>query len=171
MAANLVKINVASDLTFKASGGTSVWTPTSVGAGAGRISAVMDLGAAPRPRLYRWRMQTRWVATLAAGDMLRVYLITSNASATTANNDGGVAFGDAAMSVETYAINSYQFLGAVIAGVAEDKNECASGTVEILDRYIGVMCWNASATKALSGTAGDHVLTLTPVMDEIEAAA
>jgi hypothetical protein len=166
--ANLVKLNVGSDLTFKASGGTALWTPTSVAAGAGRISAVMDLGAAPRARLYRWRMQTRWVATVTAGNELRLYLITSNASGTAANNDGGIAFGDAAVSVETYAQNAYTFLGAVVAGVAEDKNECASGTVEILDRYIGVMCWNASATKALSGTAADHVMTLTPIMDEIQ---
>lgn len=168
---NTVYAKEGTSVVFKASGGDVLWTPTSVGAGAGRLSAVWDRGASPRPVRYRWRAQTRWVATVAAGDAFRLYLATSNASATAAATDGGQTFGDAGVSVESRFIDNCQFLGAIVASTAADQNECTSGIVEIYDRYVGIMGWNGSATKALSGTAGDHLITFTPMSDDIQAAA
>jgi hypothetical protein len=113
----------------------------------------------------------KWVATPTANDPFRVYLITSNASATAAATDGGTTFGDGTVTSETVAAAQYLYLGSVIAATATDQAWCASGTVEILDRYIGIFGFNAAVAKALSGTAGEFVFTLTPIMDEIEAAA
>lgn len=170
MATNKVYATPGSDITFKSSAGSAVWTPQNIAAGAGRIGAVYDRGSGSQPVRYRWRMQTRWAATAASGDQLRLYLITSNASATAAQTDGGVAFGDAGQATETLLANCCQFLGAVISS-AVSQQECASGVVEIYDRYFSVGCFNASATKALTNTAGDHVITFTPEPDDIQAAA
>jgi hypothetical protein len=123
------------------------------------------------PVLYRWRMQTRWVATVAANDALRIYIIQAAATATPGLTDGGLTFGDAGVAAETILRAQGTCIGSVIAGVAADKNESMSGLVELWDEFIGVACWNASATKALSATAADHILTLTPEVPDLQAAA
>jgi hypothetical protein len=41
----------------------------------------------------------------------------------------------------------------------------------IHDRYVQIAVWNSSATKALTNTETDHVLTLIPIPDDIQAAA
>jgi hypothetical protein len=171
MATNTVLIKEGTSVVFKASGGDVVWTPQNEAAGKGRISAVWDRGVSPRPVRYKWRMQTRWAATVTAGDMLRLYLVTSNAAATAAATDGGQTFGDAELASESRLADNCVFIGSVVASTAADQNECSSGTVEIYDRYISVAMWNAAAVKALTNTAGDHVFTLTPMSDDIQASA
>jgi len=157
-------------ITFQASGGSAVWTPQNEATGKGRISAVYDRGAGSLPARYRWRIQTRWAATPTAGDLLRLYLITSNTSATAAQTDGNLTFGDAELAAETALVNQALHFGTVVS-LGIDSNESTSGIVEIWERYIGVAMWNAAASKALTNTAGDHILTITPVPWDVQAAA
>src|ERR1019366_4479827 len=98
MATQNVYVSEGTSYTFKSSGGTVLWTPDTIALGTGRISAVWDRGASPRPVRYKWRMQCQWAATATSGDMLRLYIITSNASATAAQTDGEFTFGDAAIT-------------------------------------------------------------------------
>lgn len=170
MAANLIYIAEGTAKVFKASGGDVVWTPQNVASGSGRISAVLDLGASPRPRFYKWEACTKWAATATAGDQARFYIVRASASATAANTDGGQTFGDATITSETVNANNSLYLGAVISnGVSQA--ESSHGVVEIVERYLAVFEFNAAASKALTNTAGDHVFTLTPIPDQIQAAA
>jgi hypothetical protein len=169
MATNKILITQGTPIVFRESGGDVVWTPKAVAQVNGRISAVCDLTAS-HSRLYRWRLQTRWEATATAGEMMRIYLITSNASATAGLTDGGYAFGDATITAEQVLLNNAKFLGAVISN-GVDQLECASGDVEIYERYVAVVVWNASAAKDFLNDAGSHVFSLTPWVDDLQASA
>jgi hypothetical protein len=145
---------------------TVVFTPKNEAAAKGRISAQWDRGAGSQPARYKWRMLTRWAATATGGDTLRVYLVSSDGT----NADGTMGATDVELSAETQLANNCQFLGTVVSGGA-DQLECSSGVCWIHDRYVQVAVWNGAATKALTNTAGDHIFTLIPIPDDIQAPA
>jgi len=157
-------------ISFKDTSGDVVWTPADTALGHGRISAVWDRGTGAKPMLYRWEARVKWVATPAAGDEWRLYLVRSSASATAANTDGGLTFGDADLTSETELSTHCKYVGRVVAAAA-DAAKCTHGGVEIADRYVAVAGWNASATKAIGTTDADMEFTLTPLIDEIQAAS
>jgi hypothetical protein len=163
--ANNIYANPGTPITFQSSGGSAVLTPTSVAAGAGRISAQFDRGAGAQPALYRWRAFTKWLASPAVGDQLRLYLVTSDGT----NQDGnGLGTADAAVASEAELSANCQQFGSVIAGAAASQTEAQSGFVEIRERYISVAIWDGSATKALTATATDTAISLTPWPDQIQ---
>lgn len=147
---------------------TSVWTPQNEGTGKGRISAIWDRGAGDLPFTYQYNASTRWAATPAAGDQLRLYLLSSLASATAALTDGAFAPGDAEITTEVALANNcrYQLRGPVASAV--DQLYLRSGTQTILPRYLVLGAWNGSATKALTNTASDHWVMFRPTADAIQ---
>ncbi len=152
-------------VAFRGSGGTITLTLQNESAARGRISDSWDRGAGSQPACYKWRMKTRWAATAVSGEALRIYLVTSDGT----NPDGTLSGSDATLTSETPLSNNCQFLGAVLsAGV--DQAEVSSGVCLIHDRHVQVAVWNASATKALTNTEADHVFTLVPIPDDIQAA-
>ena len=166
MATQKIYETPGSAVAFRGSGGTVTLTPQNEGAGKGRVSNPWDRGAGSQPARYKWRMRTRWAATPAAGDTLRIYLVTSDGT----NPDGTVSATDAELASETSLLNNCQFIGSVVsAGV--DQVEVGSGVCMIHDRYVQVAVWNGSAAKALTNTEADHILTLTPIPDDIQAAS
>jgi hypothetical protein len=166
MATQKVYETPGSVVTLRGSTGTITMTPQNEGTGKGRISSQWNRGAGSQPARYKWRMRTRWAATPASGDTLRIYLVSSDGT----NPDGTLAAADVELTSETPLLNNCQFLGAVVsAGV--DQVEVSSGVCLIHDRYVQVAVWNGSATKALTNTESDHVLTLTPIPDDIQAVA
>jgi hypothetical protein len=153
-------------VAFRGSGGSITLTPQNEAAGKGRISNSWDRGAGAQPARYKWRMKTRWAATAAGGDALRIYLVTSDGT----NPDGTLSATDAELSSETPLFGNCQFIGAVISsGVSQV--EVSSGVCLIHDRYVQVAVWNGSSTKALTNTETDHILTLIPIPDDIQAAS
>jgi hypothetical protein len=153
-------------VTFRGNGGTIVLTPQNEGAGKGRISSQWNRGGGSQPARYKWRMRTRWAATPASGDALRIYLVTSDGT----NPDGTLAATDAELTSETPLLNNCQFIGSVVAAGA-DQVEVSGGVCMIHDRYVQVAVWNGSATKALTNADADHVFTLTPIPDDIQTVA
>jgi hypothetical protein len=152
-------------VTFRGSGGTVTLTPQNEGAGKGRISNSWDRSGGSQPVRYKWRMKTRWAATAASGEALRIYLVTSDG----ANADGTLSASDAELTSESPLLNNCQFVGAVVsAGV--NQVEVSSGVCLIHDRYVQIAIWNASASKALTNSETEHVLTLIPIPDDIQAA-
>jgi hypothetical protein len=153
-------------VTFRGSGGTVTFTPQIEGQAKGRISNQWDRGAGSQPARYKWRMKTRWVATATSGDALRIYLITSDG----ANPDGTLSATDTELGIEAPLMGNCQFIGAVVsAGV--NQVEASSGVCLIHDRYVQVAVWNGSATKGLTNTETDHIFTLIPIPDDIQAAS
>ena len=151
-------------VSFKETAGNVTITPKNEGAGKGRISNQWDRTSGSQPARYKWRMRTRWAATAASGDALRIYLVTSDGT----NPDATLSASDAELTSETPLVYNAQFIGTVLS-VAVDQVEVSSGVCLIHDRYVQLAVWNASATKALTNTAADHIFTLTPIPDDIQA--
>lgn len=161
--ANKIYGSPESAITFKASGGTVTLTLTSLANGAGRISAQWDRGSGAKPSLYKWRGVVKAAAALAVGVPLEVYLATGDGT----DIDGNQSTSDAAFSASDKRRN-LQYVGSILAdSTSNGELQKGSGLVEIRDRYVSLVIWNAFG-QALTGTAADHYFSLTPVPDEIQ---
>lgn len=161
--ANKIYIDPEAAITFKASGGTVLFTPTSVANNAGRISTQWDRGAGAVPSRYIWRAHTKFAAALAVPASLEIYFATSDGT----DVDGNQGTTDAAFSAADKRRN-LQFVGTINAdSTSNGEVQIASGVVEIFARYVSVVWWNAMG-QALTGTAGDHTFSLTAVPDEVQ---
>src|SRR4030095_8850508 len=97
MPTSKVYYNPETTVSFKSSGGDAVFTPTSVAAAAGRISAVFDRGSGARAPLFRWQGRFRSAVGPTIGGVVRVYLVTGQDGSF---EDAAFAAGDAAVSSE-----------------------------------------------------------------------
>jgi hypothetical protein len=166
--ANQVKINVGSVSTFKASGGTVLFTPTSLAQNAGRVSTQLDLGVAPRALRYEWRAASKAAGTVVIGDTLvDIYASTEDVTST-GMQDGTPGLVDAALSSIEKARNM-QWIGALVVEATAAAAINGSGVIELTARYFSVVWINRLSTAVtLSAAAGDHLFQLTPVLDEIQ---
>jgi hypothetical protein len=159
--ANEVLIKNGTSKTFKSSGGDVTFTPTSLANGAGRLSAVLDLGATRAGR-YRIQVTTDFNAAPTAGNPLEVYLVRSDDNTV---RDGALGSADAAVSDGD--IRAQCLFCGILPADNTTTTQTGSFEVETGARYVSVLWWNASG-QALSGTAGDHSVTLTPIITEIQ---
>jgi hypothetical protein len=150
-------------VTFKTSGGTAVLTLTSLNASAGRASASADLGATRAGR-YRVRVKTRFGAAPTAGTPVRVYLATS-ADNTTFDGGADMPAGDGAMS-DAEILSQLEFVGSMPVNNVTTAQEW-SREIEIGTRYARVVVFNGT-NQALSSTAGDHEVSLEPIITEAQ---
>jgi len=162
---NLVYQVTETTITFRDTGGSATFTCTSVAAGAGRQSARYDLGTADRARRYAWRAFVKFATTPVVGEVVRVYLKTSDG--TNPDNDDGTT--DAAVSAED-KLRNLELIGNIVVDEASTTPTFVASSNEALElnhRYVSVVFWNDTA-DALSGTAADHGFDLIPVPDEIQ---
>ena len=125
------KIYVAPEttLTFRNTGSTGAnITLTSLGAGAGRQSAQVDLGSASRARLYGWRFWMKFATAPAVGETIRLYLKTSDG--THLDNDDGTT--DAAVSAED-KLRNLKYIGSLIVDEASATPEFSLGIIDESD--------------------------------------
>lgn len=164
--ANNIYISEGSAFTFKSTGGSALWTPTSLANGAGRVSTQLDLGAAPRPKWYRWVLVVKFTSGPGTGTLLRPYLVEASTAATT-YQDGIIGVTDAALNVETALQHGAKLLGPCPVQVASTAFQVWSGKCRIFPRYVSMALWNATGV-ALSGTATDHEFRLEPIFDQVQ---
>lgn len=149
-------------ISFKSSGGSAVFTPTSLGAGAGRVSAVYDRGAGSLSPVFRWEVRTRANVAPTVGGVIRVYVITGQDGT---YEDAGFSAGDAAVSGED-AFRNATLIGQVQCDQSSTaKDFVKSGIHYGYGRYIRVGWWNAF-NQALHATASNHEMRLWPMPDE-----
>lgn len=160
--ANKVYQALESAITWLSTGGTEAFTPTSLAAGAGRQGALHDFTTGSVARRFAWRAWIKPGATRVVGEVVRVYLKTSDGSHP--DNDDGT--GDIAVSAEDKLRNLEQ-IGAIVIDENAQVEMVASGVVEVLHRYAAPVFWNATA-NSLSATAADFGFSLTPVPDEVQ---
>ena len=149
-------------ITWLASGGTNAFTPTSLGAAAGRQGAHHDFGTAARAFRFNWRAWIKPGATRVVGEIVEVYWKTSDGSHP--DNDDGT--GDIAVSALDKVRNLRQ-----IGHIEIDENAAvemvASGDIEIGARYGAPVFVNRTA-NSLSSTASDFGFSLTPIPPEVQ---
>lgn len=154
-------------VSFKNTGGDVALTMTSLANGAGRVSAQWDRGSGSKPGLYRWHYKTKAAAALAVGARLELYFAQANGTGTT-DIPGKLGTSDAAVS----SIDKLRNLGSPFGGINADstsngEEQVASGICFLYSRYVSVVVWNALG-QALSSTASDHELILTPIPPELQ---
>ena len=111
--------------------------------GTGRVSAQIDLGAAPRPFLYTWSSEVQFQATPTQYKGLELYIATAPDDDST-QIDGDVGASDAALG-DVDMLRNLQQIGYVVSENAAAGEKCvASGDVEIFTRYVSIVAYDDS---------------------------
>lgn len=128
---------------------------------AGRVSAQIDWGAAPRPYIYEWSCECQWQATPTQGAALELYV----AGAPDADNtqiDGDVGTTDAALG-DIDMRRNLRAIGAVVSENAAASEVCvASGRFEFTQRYMTIVGYNAGGA-AINATDTNFRFNIVPV--------
>jgi len=159
--ANEAYIKTGTALLVNGEAGADVaWSVEGTVNNAGRVSAQIDLGASPRPGLYKWSCEVQFQATPTQGAALELYKAGApDGDATQIDGDIGstdAALGDADMR------RNLVLIGFVVSENAAASEKCvASGVFEHADRYISLVAYNASGAT-VNATDSNFVFTLQP---------
>ena len=163
---NLIYINEETAITWRNTGGSELFTPTSLAAAAGRQGAMHDLGAGARSLKFAWRAFLKPGATRVVGEAVRIYVKTGSGATAGARPDNDDGTGDIAVSAEDKLKNLTQ-----IGTLTIDENAAVemvkSGVVLLHHRWVAPIFWNATA-NSLSATAADFGFDLTSVPFEVQ---
>ena len=166
MAENKILTTIGSIITFKASGGTVAWTPTSLASGAGRASAQYDFGTGPVGDLWACRCQIVPGGTRVVGEVGRLYAKWGNGS----TDDTSDGTSDAVVSASDKLRNLAQLASLQIDKNAADKMCTAVFPFYRLDRYLQWVAWNATA-NSWSGTSTDFLIEMWPLVAAVQPLA
>ena len=142
-------------------GANYAWSVEGLVNAAGRTSAQIDLGVAPRPANFHWSCKVQWQATPVAGRGISLYIATAPDDAST-QIDGNVGVSDAALSTLLRRVN-LRYIGSVLSYDAVASVDCIqSGTFECTERYLSLVAVN-NAGSAVDATDSNFVFKLTPI--------
>lgn len=145
-------------ITFLASGGTVIFTPTSLATVSGRQSAQHDFGVSARTYEFAWRAFIQFSTTPVVGETIDIYIKTSDG--THVDNDDGT--GDLAVS-SIDKLNNLTYIGSITVDEAATAVEMVkSGVITLRQRFAQVVFFN-STVDTLSSTAADNGFILTPI--------
>lgn len=152
-------------IVIRESGGTVVFTPKNIANNVGRMSASIDLGATFAGR-YAVELQSKLQVAPTAGLGIEAYWATSKDNSIW---PGKVTGSDGAYPA-TVDDNKKQLtlLGSLICHNTTDAQIKTLG-LRPLGRY-GVIVWINKTGQTLTNVAADHIVTLTPIIDEIQDA-
>jgi hypothetical protein len=142
-------------------GADYAWSVEGVTDGAGRVSAQIDLGAAPRINwILSWSCEVQWQATPDQGGTLELYYATApDSDSTQITADVGAS--DAALG-DTDMTKNLNYFGAVVSENATASEKCvANGTLIIYDRYLTLACVN-NGGATINATDSNFQMKLTP---------
>lgn len=168
MATNAVYQKAGTAITWTDSGGDLALTLNALAAGAGRQGAQKDWGVltAPRPTRYHIRVTVQFNTQPVLGETVDVYW--KSGDGTDYDNDDGT--GNIALS-STDKLKNLTYLGSVI--VDQQTLNIDMGfqtTFEDFNRY-GMPVIHNNTADALENTANTGQVVVTPIFDDIQAAA
>jgi hypothetical protein len=159
--ANENYLGVGTELQINGEGGADyAWSVENLVDDNGRVSARIDLGAAPRPYLYRWRCKCEWDANPTQGNALKLYKSESDGT----YEDGDVGAVDAALG-DSDILRNLKMFGRVVADEANTTDMQNGGVVEIYERYVSMVAWNDGGAD-LEITDSNFQFFLTPIYDQ-----
>lgn len=139
----------------------ATWTVEGLANAAGRVSAQYDLGAAPRPYIFKWYCEVQFQATPTQGAVLELYKAAARDGSNTAIQ-ADIGTSDAALG-DVDMRRNLTFIGAVVSENAAASEKCvAYGVFEHFDRYISLVAYNASGAS-VNATAANFLFYLQPV--------
>lgn len=128
---------------------------------AGRVSAQIDWGAAPRPDWYEWSCEVQWQATPTQGAVLELY-VAGAPDADATQIDGDVGNADAALG-DIDMRRNLKFIGQVVSENAAASEVCvSSGRFQFTQRYMSVIGYNAGGA-AINATDSNFRFNIVPI--------
>lgn len=149
------------DTTWEPAGGDEVLTLTNMADGAGRAGDEHDFGA-KFPIAVRVELETKFAVSPTAGEIVEI-MWSSSIDGT--NYDGECTGSDAAYSDENDQKRLY--LVGVLA-CTNDTSVQRQSWIFILPARYGLPVVGNQSGQAMTNTAGDHKLTVTPLISEIQ---
>lgn len=127
---------------------------------AGRVSAQVDLGAAPRASIYQWSCEVQFQATPTQYGALVLYIAEApDGDSTQISGDVGAsdaALGDADM------LYNLRYIGSVVSENALASEKCvATGEFTTFCRYISIIAFN-QAGSSVNATDSNFRFDLQP---------
>ncbi len=150
-------------IVIKESGGNVVFTPKGLTNNTARMSAFIDLGA-KFAKQYAVELKSKLVGAPDAGLVIEVYWATSRNNVVwpgkTTGSDGAYP------AVIDDNKKQLQALLPLVCHNTTDEQIQVRG-LRPLGRY-GVIVWVNKTAQTLTNVAADHIVTLTPIIDEIQ---
>jgi len=145
-----------------AAGADYAWSVEGITSGAGRVSAQIDLGASPRPGLYKWSCECQFQATPTQGLGLELYKAGAPDGDST-QIDGDIGSSDAALpGADPDVRRNLKHFGYVVSENAAASEACVtSGVFEHSDRYLSLVAYNGSGAT-VNATDTNFVFILQP---------
>lgn len=144
-----------------APGADYAWSVEGLANAAGRVSAQIDLGPAPRPDEFEWSCEVQFQATPTQGLGLELYKAGAPDSDPT-QIDGDIGSTDAALADVDMRRNLKGF-GYVVSENAAASEVCiTSGIFRHTNRYLSLVAYDASGA-AVNATDTNFVFILRPV--------
>lgn len=159
--ANEILQKQGTSVTWEPSGGDETLALTSLADGDGRQGDEHDFGATHAPRV-RVELETDFAVAPTAGEVMNVYW---SSSIDGTNYDAECGGSDAAFNDENDAVRLH-FVGVFV--VTNDTDAQRQSWIFFLPARYGLPVVMNAAGQALSSTAGDHKLTVTPLVDEVQ---
>lgn len=133
--------NETTRLVSGAAGADVAFSVEGLADSAGRVSAQIDLGAAPRPFMFTWSCECQWQATPDQYGTLDLYIATAPDGDST-QIDGDVGASDAALG-DVDMRRNLKYIGSVVSENATASEKCvASGEFTTMQRYISIIAFN-----------------------------
>lgn len=147
----LINGEVGADYAFSVEGLTNA---------AGRVSAQINLGAAPRAYIYSWSCEVQFQATPTQYATLDLYIAGAPDGDST-QIDGDVGASDAALG-DVDMRQNLRFIGSVVSENAAASEKCvASGSFVHYDRYLTIVAYNDSGAT-VNATDSNFRFDITP---------
>ncbi len=158
-------LEVGTSITWAASGGDKAMTLTSLANDAAREgakSATLVDSTKGMPELLEVRFESAVASAATAGKEIELYFGESDSATAGTNNPGNLTGADAALSNSDELKHQCSFAGSLVLSNARGTNVQKQRLYySPLQPYIIPLVVNKSGV-ALSGTAGNHSLVVTP---------
>jgi len=155
-------IQTGNTVSWRNTGGDELFTPTSLGSGAGRQGALHDFTTAAVGRTFEFRGWIKPGATRVEKEA--VAMILKSSDGTHADNDDGT--GDIAVSNINKLLNVRR-IGQILIDENAAVEMVFSRIITLGHRHAGPIFWNYTA-NTLSTTATDYGVDMTPVVLEAQ---
>jgi len=160
--ANEAYINKGTALLISGVAGADyAWSVEGLTSGAGRVSAQIDLGVAPRPDEFEWSCEVQFQATPTQGLGLELYKAGAPDSDAT-QIDGDIGSADAPLG-DIDMRRNLRGIGYVVSENAAASEVCvASGVFRHTNRYLSLVAYDGSGAT-VNATDTNFVFILRPV--------
>ena len=166
-----VYIEDGSTITWGDSGTTYTMTLQNLATVAGRVGARADLGAWPRPIVYRWYLEIEWAVAPTIDQVVELYFGGWDNDTGPASAMGQLPSTDTSYAAASADLSKRKNLlpaGVVTAETAAVGPFSSGGLIALPYRYVSPMIYNGGG-QALKNTANACVLRLTPVYSQVQS--